>query len=200
MREEPPFDRASREEAALWVLRARALIAVEAARDGNEDDVARRMTRPDRSARLLHRRLRTLCEDLDELLGRVAEAVRLNRVTAAAALLVDAVTIAGELASRLSVARRAKVGVVHPTAEGLDEAEVLRALVLIRGLDDEVHRTAQGGGDGDASLRAGALLTAIRTLAEVARSEVAAGPGGTTRHPDHRLVEASRPRREVTPG
>ncbi len=176
-RAEPSLNSAGREEAALWVLRARALIAVDTARERTGDGVVRRTTLPDRSARRLHRRLRTLCEDLDELLGKVAEAVRQHNVTAADRLLVDAVAVAGELASRLSVARPARLGAVHPTEERLHEAEVLRTLVRVRGLDDELHRAAQGGGDGDGSLQADALLAAIRTLAEAARSEVA-GPSG----------------------
>jgi len=135
-------------------------------------------TRPDGAGRLLHRRLRTLCEDLDERLGTVAEAVRQHRITAAAGLLGDAVTIAGELASYLSAARPAHADAMHPATERLHEADVLRTLVRVRALDDELHRAARGEGDGDGSLRAGALLAEIRTLAGAARSEAAAPCAG----------------------
>jgi hypothetical protein len=189
----PPYDRATREEACLWmvrgVLRAGRLTAIEAPGEESGDRVARPSTRRNRSGRLLHRRLRTLCEDLDELLGRVGEAVRQHRVTAAAGLLVDAVALAGELDSHLSVAAHPGDDVVRPTVETLQEAEVLRVVDRVRGLDDELHRAAQGGGDGDGSVQARALLAAIRRLAEAARSEVAGGPGGLTRHPP-----------QVTPG
>jgi len=180
MRGEPPFDRASREEASLWVARTRGLAAaIEARREGRGDGVVARATRPG-AGRLLHRRLRTLCEDLDERLGTVAEAVRQQRITAAAGLLGDAVTIAGELASYLSAARPAPADAMHPATERHHEADVLRALVRVRGLDDELHRAAQGDGDGDGSLRAGALLAEIRTLAGAARFEAAAPRPGIT--------------------
>jgi len=179
MRGEPPFDRASREEASLWVARTRGLAAaIEARREGSGDGVVRPTTRPDGAGRLLHRRLRTLCEDLDERLGTVAEAVRQHRITAAAGLLGDAVTIAGELASYLSAARPAHADAMHPATERLHEADVLRTLVRVRALDDELHRAARGEGDGDGSLRAGALLAEIRTLAGAARSEAAAPCAG----------------------
>jgi hypothetical protein len=192
----PPRDRATREEACLWVvrgvLRAGRLTAIGAPAEGGGDRVGRLSTRRDRSGRLHHRRLRTLCEDLDELLGRVAEAVRQHRGTAAACLLLDAVTIAGQLASLVSAARPAHVDTVHPTPDRLHETDVLRVLVLVRDLDDELQRAAHGDGHGDGSLQAGALLAAIRTLAEAARSEVACG------QPAGGLVEASGPRLGVT--
>ena len=165
---------------ALWALRARELTALDVQRDSGGDRVIPLATSGDRSGRLLHRRLRTLCEDLDELLGRVAEAIRHHRATAAASLLVDAVGIAGELASHLSGARLAGVEAVRPTADGVHEADVLRTLVRVRLLDGELQRAAQGEGDGGASLRAGALLASIRTLAEAACCEVAGGSSRIT--------------------
>jgi hypothetical protein len=167
---------------ALWALRARELTVLEARNDDGGDRVTPAGGGGGGSARLLRRRLRTLCEDLDEVLARVAEAIRQHRGGAAASLLFDAVGIAGELASHLSVARLALVDDAPPTMDGVHELDVLRTMVCVRILDGDLQRAAQGEGGGDASLRAGELLASIRTLAEAACCEDAAGARRITPH------------------
>jgi hypothetical protein len=120
---------------------------------------------------VVRRRLRTLCEDLDEVLGQVGDAVRRDHVRAAARLLIDAVAIVAELARRLPPGELGQnAAAVHVVVDALDELDVQRALVLLEELDAELDRTARGGGAAQAPALADSLGAGIDALARAAAS------------------------------
>jgi hypothetical protein len=137
----------------------------------NEYRCRRRTTHAEVEPRIVRRHLRTLCEDLDQLLGQVGDAVRRHRVKVAARLLDDAVAIAAELARRLPA------GVGRPAdpppqvfVDTIDEVEVQRSLALLEELDAELDRAARGGGAAGAPGLADRLGTKIDALAAAAAS------------------------------
>jgi hypothetical protein len=125
----------------------------------------------DREQQAARRHLRTLCEDLDELLGQVGEAVRRNHVEAVDPLLINAVAIAAELARRLPCGElQQNAAEAHVAVDVLDEADVLRTVGLLEALDAELDRTARGDGAAQAPWLARAVLARIDALARVAAS------------------------------
>jgi hypothetical protein len=125
----------------------------------------------DREQQAARRHLRTLCEDLDELLGQVGEAVRRNHVEAVDPLLINAVAIAAELARRLPCGElQQNAAEAHVAVDVLDEADVLRTVGLLEALDAELDRTARGDGAAQAPCLARAVLARIDALARVAAS------------------------------
>jgi hypothetical protein len=125
----------------------------------------------DREQQAARRHLRTLCEDLDELLGQVGEAVRRNHVEAVDPLLINAVAIAAELARRLPCGElQQNAATAHVAVDVLDEADVLRTLGLLEALDAELDRTARGDGAARAPCLARAVLARIDALARAAAS------------------------------
>jgi hypothetical protein len=125
----------------------------------------------DREQQAARRHLRTLCEDLDELLGQVGEAVRRNHVEAVDPLLINAVAIAAELARRLPCRElRHNAASAHVAVDVLAEADVMRTLGLLEALDAELDRTARGDGAAQAPWLARAVLARIDALARVAAS------------------------------
>lgn len=129
------------------------------------------MAHADQERRALRRRLRTLCEDLDELLGQVGDAVRRDRAPEAGRLLGDAVVIAGELAERLSPrASGPRPSTPHVVGGVVDETDVQRTLVLLKELDAELDHTAPGRGALRAAALADGLASEIADLAGAAAS------------------------------
>jgi hypothetical protein len=127
--------------------------------------------RADLEQRIARRRLRTLCEDLDQVLGQVGDAVRRHHVKLAARLLDGAVAIAAELERGLPATEGGQaVAAPHLVADILDEVEVQRSLGLVQELDAELERIARGGGDDDAPGLAGRLGAEIDALAAAAAS------------------------------
>ena len=129
------------------------------------------MAHADQERRELHRRLRTLCEDLDELLGQVGDAVRRDRAPEAARLLGHAMVIATELAERL--APRTfwwRPSTLHVVASVLDEVDFQRTIVLLEELDAELDDMARGRGARRAAALAGGLVSEITDLAGAAAS------------------------------
>jgi hypothetical protein len=113
----------------------------------------------------VRRHQRTLCEDLDELLGRLADAVRREHVTAAARLLDGAAAVTGELARSLPSPHggRSHAG-PRLFTDTPDEAQVQRAHRLLVELDAELDRTARGDGDAAAPVLAGCLRRVVDSL------------------------------------
>jgi hypothetical protein len=127
--------------------------------------------RADLRLRIARRRLRTLCEDLDQVLGQVGDAVRRHQVKVAARLLDGAVAIAAELERGLPPGESGQaVAAPHLVAGVLDEVEVQRSLGLVQELDAELERIARGGGDDEAPGLAGRLGREIDALAAAAAS------------------------------
>jgi len=125
----------------------------------------------DRERRALHRRLRTLCEDLDELLGQVGDAVRRDRAPEAARLLGLATVIATELDERLTPgASGQRPSPLHIVESVLDEEDVQRTLVLLEEFDAELDDMARGHGARQAAALAGGLVGEIAGLAGAAAS------------------------------
>ena len=125
----------------------------------------------DRDQQVARRHLRTLCEDLDELLGQVGEAARHHHVEAAAPLFIAAVAIAAELAWRLPGREvQQNAAAARVCVDVLDEADVLRTLGLLTELDAELDRTARGDGTARAPEMARALLARIDTLGRASAS------------------------------
>jgi hypothetical protein len=124
-----------------------------------------------REQQAVRRHLRTLCEDLDELLGRLGDAARQHHVEAADSLLVNAVAIAAELARRLPCEElRQNPPTAHIAAEVLDEVDVLRTLALLEELDGDLDRTARGERAARAPALARTVLARIDALARAAAS------------------------------
>ena len=121
---------------------------------------------------LVGRQLRRLCEDADELLGRIAEAAR-NGEAAAAAEPLDA------LDQTVGVLVRALCRQMPPTTprtapwDSLDEDEVLAALALLEELDTQL-RDAHLGFRG-AGWRAGRLAARLMRAVEDLRTAAATG-------------------------
>jgi hypothetical protein len=113
----------------------------------------------------VRRHQRTLCEDLDELLGRLADAVRREHVTAVARLLDGASAVATELARSLPSPEGGR-SVAGPClfVDTPDEAQVQRAHRLLVDLDAELDRTARGGGAAGAPALAGCLRRVVDSL------------------------------------
>jgi hypothetical protein len=129
---------------------------------------------------VVRRHQRTLCEDLDELLGRLADAVRREHATAAARLLDGAAAVATELARSLPRTEGGR-GVAVPCllVAAPDEAQVQRAHRLLVELDAELDRTAHGGGAG-----APALAGCLRRVVDSLRGHDQRGSdGGVTARP-----------------
>jgi hypothetical protein len=113
----------------------------------------------------VRRRQRTLCEDLDELLGRLADAVRREHVTAAARLLDGAAAVTGELARSLPSPEGGRSrGGSRLFIDAPDEAQVQRAHRLLVELDAELDRTARDGDDAGAPVLAGCLRRVVDSL------------------------------------
>jgi hypothetical protein len=125
-----------------------------------------------REQKAVQRHLRTLCEDLDELLGQLGESARHHHVETVDPLLINAVAIATELARRLPCGRlRRNAPTAHVAVDVLDEVDVQRTLVLLEELDAELDRTARGDkGDRGAPALARAVLARIDALARAAAS------------------------------
>ena len=129
------------------------------------------MAHADQERRELHRRLRTLCEDLDELLGQVGDAVRRDRAPEGARLLGHAMVIATELAERLAPgASGRRSSTLRVVASVLDEVDVQRTNVLLEELDAELDHTARGRGGRRAAALADGLVSEITDLAGAAAS------------------------------
>jgi hypothetical protein len=125
-----------------------------------------------RETQAVQRHLRTLCEDLDELLGQVGEAVRRNHVEAVDPLLINAVAIAAELARRLPCGELQKnAAAAHVAVDVLDETDVLRTLGLLQELDAELDRTARG----DKAARAPALARDVLARIDALAGATASG-------------------------
>jgi hypothetical protein len=163
-----------------------------------------------REQQAVRRHLRTLCEDLDELLGRLGDAARQHHVEAADPLLVTAVAIAAELARRLPCEElRQNAPTAHIAVEVLDEVDVLRTLVLLEELDGDLDRTASGDRAARAPALARTVLARIDALARAAasgrtrsrqRGRVSIRPGDSTRSHACCGDEQSPPdRRRATP-
>ncbi|HEY0409099.1 MAG TPA: hypothetical protein VGE42_02420, partial [Candidatus Dormibacteraeota bacterium] len=113
----------------------------------------------------VRRHQRTLCEDLDELLGRLADAVRREHATATARLLDGAAAVATELARSLTRPEGGRsVAGACLLVEAPDEAQVQRAHRLLVELDAELDRTARGGGGAGAPVLAGCLRRVVDSL------------------------------------
>jgi hypothetical protein len=138
----------------------------------SEDRCRRETAHADQEMRIVRRHLRTLCEDLDEVLGQVGDAVRRHHVEVAARLLDDAVAIAAELARRLPPGEggEQEVPPLHVVVHALGEVEVQRSLGLLEKLDAELDRSARGGAAAEASGLADRLGTEIDALAAAAAS------------------------------
>jgi hypothetical protein len=123
------------------------------------------MSHDDLELQAVRRHQRTLCEDLDELLGRLADAVRREHVAAAARLLDGAGAVATELARSLRWPDSGR-SVAGPCRfmEAPDEAQVQRAHRLLVELDAELDRTARGGGGAGAPALAGCLRRVVDSL------------------------------------
>ena len=120
---------------------------------------------------MLHRRLRTLCEDLDELLGQVGDAVRRDRVEEARRVLGHAVVIATELAEQLSPGVPGQWRPTpHVVESVLDEVDVQRTLVHLEELDAELEHRARGRGTRRAAALADSLVNEIGDLTCAAAS------------------------------
>lgn len=138
--------------------------------------------------RIVRRRQRTLCEDLDELLGLVGDAVRRDQVLVAARLLDGAVAIATDLAGQLPHVEDGPGDTASELAPYfLDEASLHRTLGLLEELDAELDRTARGGGSAGAPALAGCLRAGIDALA------AAAAAGRTHTLPPRRRRGLTRP-------
>ena len=142
------------------------------------------MAQGDHERRALRRRLRTLCEDLDELLGQVGDAVRRERAEEAAPLLGHAAVIASELADGLPTGASGHPRSRRHVAESvLDEADVQRTLGLVEELDAELDHGARECRADRAAALAGSLVTEIEDLTRAAASGRARPRTGP-----HRLV------------
>jgi hypothetical protein len=125
----------------------------------------------DREQQAARRHLRTLCEDLDEVLGQVGQAVRRNQVEAVDPLLINALAIAAEVVRRLPCGEpEQNAAAAHVGVDILDEADVLRTLGPLEALDAELDRTARGDSAAQAPWLARAVLARIDALARVAAS------------------------------
>ena len=100
----------------------------------------------DREQQAARRQLRTRCDDLDELLGQVGEAVRRNHAEAVDPVLINAVAIRAELVRRLPCGELQQNAAAAHVAVDVLEADVLRTLGLLEALDAELDRTARGDG------------------------------------------------------
>jgi hypothetical protein len=155
---------------------AREYARVERAGRSNRTSEAqvRRVAEARRARRraLAVRQLRRLCEDADELLGRVAEAAR-NREAAAAGEPLKA------LDQTVGVLVRALCRQVPPPTpratvwDSLDEDNVLAALAIVEELDTQL-RDAHLGFRG-AGWRAGRLAARLMLVVEDLRTAVATG-------------------------
>jgi hypothetical protein len=153
------------------------------------DHRRRAMAQGDRERRALHRRLRTLCEDLDELLGQVGDAVRRDRAEEAAPLLGHAAVIATELAEGLPTGASGQRRSGRQVAESvLDEVDVQWTLGVLEELDAQLEHRARGCGADRAAALAGSLVVEIEDLTWAAASGRA-----RPRTDPHRRVD--RPRR-----
>ena len=108
---------------------------------------------------------------MDELLGQLAAAARHHHGEAADPLLIDAIAIAAELARRLPCGElQENAAATHVAVDALDEADVLRTLVLLEELDAQLDRTARGDGAALAPALARAVLARIDALTRAAAS------------------------------
>jgi hypothetical protein len=85
-----------------------------------------------------HHRLRSVCEDIDELLGQAAEAARRGDTEAAREPLASA----HRLASLILYALRRSVPVGSPSTpppQALDEDDIMAALALVEELDSQLR-------------------------------------------------------------
>jgi hypothetical protein len=125
-----------------------------------------------REQQAVQRHLRTLCEDLDELLGQLGEAARHHHVETVDPLLITAVALATELARRLPCGQlRRNAPTAQVAVDVLDEVDVQRTLVLLAELDAELDRTARGDKAGrGAPALARAVLARVDALARAAAS------------------------------
>ncbi len=114
----------------------------------------------------MRRHQRTLCEDLDELLGRLADAVRRQHVAAAARLLEGATAVATALARSLPMERGRSAAAPDPLIDGPGDARVQRAHRLLVELDAELDRSGRGDGGTGAAALAGGLLRVVDSLRE----------------------------------
>jgi hypothetical protein len=136
-----------------------------------DDRRRRRAALADVEQQTARRHLRTLCEDLDQVLGQVGDAVRRDHAQAAARLLTRAVAIAAELARRLPRSPGESNSTSgRPVIDSLDEVKVQRSLALVQALDAELDRAARGGTTPEAPELAGRLGTQINALAAAAAS------------------------------
>lgn len=135
------------------------------------------IARTERARARALRRLHVLCEDADELLGRVAEAARFGSAEAAIEPLAEVRQVAISIVHALRRAvppGRCRVERV----DALDEDEVLATLALLEELDAQL-RDARAGHRG-AGWRAGRL--AARLIAAVNQLTAAAASGRTRAH------------------
>jgi hypothetical protein len=111
----------------------------------------------------VRRHQRTLCEDLDELLGRLADALRRERVPAAARLLDGATAVTTALARSLPPEGERSATVPRLVIDG-PEARVQRAHRLLAELDAELDRSSRGDGGAGAPALAGCLVRLVDSL------------------------------------
>ena len=122
------------------------------------------------------RRLRTLCEDADELLGQVAEAARFGDAEAALGPLTAVRDVARLILQRLR--RPVPAGPQAARPDALEEDRVLATLALVEELDFQL-RDAHIGYRG-AGWRAG--LLAEKLVVEIDQLTAAAASGRTRAH------------------
>lgn len=117
------------------------------------------------------RRLHSLCEDADELLGRVAEAARFGDAEAAVEPLAEVRQVAISIlrALRRPVPLRGRTA---PPPDVLDEDQVLATLALVEELDAQLRdaRAGHRGAGWRAAQLAGRLIAAVDHLTTAAAS------------------------------